>query len=297
MLRSGRWERLRPGAYVELPPGVEPFARQRLLALGMAKAVSAQSFQSHVLSHETAALLHGLPLVGAPAPVHLVQAVRPGQLNRRDVRRHFFPVPNDQRTERHGLPVTTLERTVVDCAMSLGRRDGLVIADAALHVGADLGTCKQILQSLAGRRGVVAARWALEMADGGSESPGETHSRFAVLLDGLPRPVTQVRVDTHLGAFWGDFGWPETRVLIEYDGLTKYEANGSASSAVLAEKRREDALRSAGWVVIRVTAAGPSITRGLPAASPHCAQHPPSRLTTPPPTHRDRQFVNPGRVR
>jgi len=253
-LRSGAWESVRPGAYVDAL-GSDQFTRRRLKVLALAAAVNAQTTSAHIFSHETAAVLHGLPVVGVDDQAHLVQQFRPGTLGAADLKRHYFPLPPEHTAVRHGLPVTSLERTVVDCASSLGRRNGLIIADAALHIGADRETCERILAGLPGRRGVVGARWVLEMADGGAESPGETLARFEMLLGGLPRPVTQVVVETHLGNFWGDLGWPEERVILEYDGVAKYEANGRASDAVLAEKRRQEAMEAAGWIVIRVTAA------------------------------------------
>lgn len=152
-----------------------------------------------------------------------------------------------------GFTVTALERTVVDCTMTLGPRAALVIADAALHAGTSREACLELVNQMVGRRGVVVARAVLDLADDGAESPGESLARFVVLRAGLPRPTTQVRVETHLGTFWSDFGWPEWHVLAEYDGRAKYEANGPASAAVIEEKRRQDAIEEAGHRVLRIT--------------------------------------------
>lgn len=254
-MRAGEWEKIRPGAYTDSLEDVETRTRQRMRALAHAAAVAAKTPSIVAFSHETAALLHGLPLVGRQVAVHIVQESRSGGRRRNDVRHHLLEIPPQQRTSRHEMPVTTLERTLIDCGMSLGRRDGLIIADAALHVGADRAACEELLARQSGRRGVVAARWILDVADAGSESPGETWLRFEVMIAGLPRPETQVMVETHLGTYWGDVGWPAERVILEYDGVAKYEANGPASEAVLAEKRRQEAMEAAGWLVIRVVAA------------------------------------------
>jgi len=253
-LRAGRWEKVRHGAYVETVTSPNTYEERRRRALALIAAVSRQNVREHVVSHASAALLHGLPVVGPLAQVHLVQAFSCGARDADDVRRHLLELPDSQVTRRHGLLVTTLERTLVDCAMALPRRRGLVIADAALHVGADREECARILEEMSGKRGVVAARWVLDAADAGSESAGETLARFEVLAAGLPRPVTQLRVEAEGYVSWGDLGWPEHRVLLEYDGTAKYEAGGSASSAVLAEKRRQERLEAAGWKVVRVAA-------------------------------------------
>jgi very-short-patch-repair endonuclease len=62
-----------------------------------------------------------------------------------------------------------------------------------------------------------------------------------------------VEIETHLGTFWADLGWPEWRVVIEYDGRAKYTAGGSAANALMSEKRRHDAIVEAGWRVLRLT--------------------------------------------
>lgn len=251
-LRTGHWEMVRPGAYIAALEGHEEFDRRRLRRLAAAAAIVDKSRADVLLSHETAALVHGLPMVGC-GRTHLVQPFPGGQRDAADVARHFVEVPEAHRTERHGLPVTTLERTVIDCARTLARPEGLVIADAALHAGADRATCEQMIEALAGRSGVVAARWVLAHADGGAESPGESWTRFLILEAGLPRPSTQVPVETRRGVFWGDLGWRRERVVVEFDGRAKYEAKGSASRAVLAEKQRQEAIEAEGWVVVRAS--------------------------------------------
>ena len=68
------------------------------------------------------------------------------------------------------------------------------------------------------------------------------------------RVVTQLAVETRLGTFWVDLGWPEQRVLGEYDGRSKYADAGAPAAVVIEEKRREDALVEQGFRVIRIDA-------------------------------------------
>jgi len=252
-VRSGEWLRARVGAYVEPLAAAPSSGAQRHLALARLVAIREQLTIPYVLSHESAALIWGLPLLRPPAQTHLVQRTNPNRRDAGDVIRHVIDVPNDHRTIHRGHPVTTLERTVVDCALTLGVHGGLVVADAALHVGADRARCLAILDGMAGRRGVVVARSLLELADDGAESPGESSARFVLLRAGLPAPETQIGIRTDLGAFWVDMGWREWRLLAEYDGRAKYEANGSASEAVVQEKRRQEAIEACGWRVLRIT--------------------------------------------
>lgn len=250
-LRDGTWTRIRPGAAVD-PAVLAGPDGPRLLALARIAALAHQLDDDAVVSHVSAALVHGLPVRFTPATTHVIQPGRTRQAASPGVTQRYHGLAPEHATVVNGIRVTTLERTVVDCVMSETAPGGLVVADAALHRGADRARCARMLTSMAGRRGVVRGREVLAFADGGAESAGESLTRAVLLAAGLPAPETQIPVATHLGTFWGDLGWPKFRVLIEYDGRIKY-ANAPAE-VLLAEKRREDALREAGWRVIRVTA-------------------------------------------
>ena len=251
-VRDGTWIRVRPGAYVDAPVDLHQHARDHLVALARIVALREQLTRAYALSHGSAALLWGLPLLRSPAHTHVMGMGNPST-HVSDIRRHAHRLPASHVTAHLGHQVTTLERTVIDCAMALGPLGGLVVADAALHVGASRERCLEILDTMAGRRGVVTARAVLELADDGAESPGESSTRFVLLRAGLPTPETQVRVRTHLGTFWSDLGWPDWHLLAEYDGRVKYEANGPASEAVIEEKRRQDAIEERGYRVLRIT--------------------------------------------
>lgn len=251
LVRSGVWVEVRPGAYTDAPLTADPYASARARAVARVAAAVMQLETSVVVSHGSAALLWGLP-APTEAPVHLTQGTKPCR-NARGLMRHSHQLSATDTTALSWIPLTTLTRTVVDCAASLRPSIALAVVDAALHAGLDRAACLDRLGMTPGRRGVVQARAVLELADDGSESPGESLARFALLAAGLPRPETQVRVETHLGTFWSDLGWPEWRLLAEYDGRGKYEAGGTAATAVLSEKRRQDAIEEAGFRVLRIT--------------------------------------------
>jgi hypothetical protein len=253
-LARGEWLRVRRGAYVavrDLDP--DEFVRRRQLALSLVSAVSRQSRLDAVVSHASSALVWGLPLYRLPERTHVVQAHRRAGNAAPDVARHLRGASEIDAVERRGVRVTTLARTVLDCAQTLGARGGLVVADAALAGGVTRQECEQMLERLTGARGVRTARAVIEHADEGAESPGESLTRCVLLAAGLPAPQTQVAVATHLGTFWADIGWPEWRLLIEFDGAVKYGAEVAA--VLLDEKRRQGAIEEAGWRMVRVVAA------------------------------------------
>jgi very-short-patch-repair endonuclease len=249
--------KVRRGAYyldAAVPGAAEHDARRRLEIVRL-EAVSRQLPGEHVFSHTSAALLWGLPLWSPPtAVVHVVQQHVPGERRARDVVRHRAALDPSEVVTIGGLPVTSRDRTVLDCVRTLGARDGLVLADAALRAGAGLDALRERLARTTGR-GLVRARAVLDAADPGAESPGESVVRFELLRHGLPAPRTQLAVRTRLGRFRADMGWDEWRLLVEFDGLVKYRelAGGEPARVLYEEKRRQEAIEEEGWRVLRVT--------------------------------------------
>ena len=233
------------GAYV--PAGREMSPRDR--AIAQMVAVHERLRSPHWFSHESAALLWGLPTWRVPNVTHVRQRGHASAGRDRAIKRHCGEIDERHLTAVASLPVTDLEQTMVDCARVSSPLAGLVVADAALRAGADRGTALALLREAEGRNGASRARAVIELADGGAESPGETATRFVLLRDGLPRPQTQVLVVTHLGTFWADVGWDEWHVVFEYDGRTKYLSGDD----LVREKRRQDAILDAGWRMVRVT--------------------------------------------
>ncbi len=105
------------------------------------------------------------------------------------------------------------------------------------------------LAEFEGHRGVGPVRAALVHADGRHESPGE--SLTAHVLRGLGHELEpQFEIVADGRTYRADFRIAGTRVLVEFDGRVKY-ASGDGSM-LFEEKRREDALRRDGWVVVRL---------------------------------------------
>lgn len=254
-VRSGRWTRVSRGLYVTSPePRLSTFARAEHLELATLAAARARLTTDHVLSHTSAARMWGLPVPASRRPqAHVTQRWSAGGRMSPSVRRHVVELTDDEVTDRAGHPVTTLERTAVDCALMLDASAALVLVDAALHQGASRDLCGELLARRRGARGVRTARAVLSAADDGAESPGESRARLALIRLGIAPPQTQVRVQTDIGVFWCDLGWDEWLVLAEYDGIGKYTSRGEAAHEVLREKRRQEAIEDTGRRVLRIT--------------------------------------------
>lgn len=265
LTRTGELRHLRRGAYAwaadELPAatghGSEPgdgAAQHRQLIL----ATTAQLTTEVVVSHRSAAVLHGLPV--SDRSLDRVQVTRSGTSSgkrRGYLHLHAAPLHPSEVVELDGVPVTSLARTVVDLGRSLSFEQAVTAGDAALRAGCAADELSAVLVRARSRPGVAAARRAVEFSDGRSESPGESLSRIVCWRAGLPAPELQFEVFDDDGILVGrtDFCWEAERTLGEFDGKVKYGRllkPGEASSDVIyREKRREDALRALGWQVVR----------------------------------------------
>lgn len=262
--RGGSLVRIRRGAYCEpdtiRPEGPAARPRERRnRALARARALHHQLHADHVFSHTTAALLLGCRAWTVPDRTHLYQGYRASGRAAKDVFRHRGDVPAEHVALVEGLPVTSLARTVVDCALSLHPLEALVVVDSALKLGVRREDLLTILKTRAGRRGIRQAVLVVELGDEGAQSAWETWVRYEILRTGLPRPTTQMAVETDLGLFHTDLGYERWALGIEFDGMVKYRPDGvrpghDPAREYVNEKARAEAIRRAGVAVEHVSA-------------------------------------------
>lgn len=240
---------VRPGAFVRAddPRLGDPDERHWLAV----HAALARLAPDAVVSHVSAAVLHGLPIWDVDrSRVHVTRTRRAGGRRGAWTRLHAAPLEPDEVVVLDGVAVTSVARTVTDLARTVGYEQAVVIADAALAAG--LVSPAQLVRAAersAHRAGSPRARRVAAFADGRSESPGESRSRVALAWAGLPAPQLQHVVRAADGRPLGrvDFWWEHARVAGEFDGRAKYgrllPAGRSAGDAVVDEKRREDLIR------------------------------------------------------
>ncbi len=149
-----------------------------------------------------------------------------------------------------GIQVTTPLRTAIDLGMQLSRRSGLAVLDSFLHHGFfNQVALQNELRRFPGHRGIVQLRQLVAMADGRSESPGESWVRLEMLDEGLACPDLQFIVKWRgEELFRLDLAYAKHKVCIEYDGV---EFHDSLLQQVHDERRREW-LRRHGWIVVVV---------------------------------------------
>jgi hypothetical protein len=218
------------------------------LLLSSAAAATALG-PSAAVSHETAALLHGLSLLGPPPEVLTI--TRPPGVGSRSgkpgVRVHSAALPAEHVEGRLGIPVTTVARTVIDLARVLDFRAGVVVADSALQQKlTSKKELRAVLVACPRWRGVRMAGQVAEFADGGAESPLESLARVVFREGGLPPPELQVEIRDCEFIGRVDFLWRQFRTIAEVDGAGKYDDRNLA----MRQLRRDKRLREAGYEVV-----------------------------------------------
>lgn len=155
-------------------------------------------------------------------------------------------------SEIDGRPATAPAWTAIEVARSLRRPRALATLDAALRSGTcTRGELQRAALRQAGRRGIVAVRDLLPLADPRADSEMESESRLMMIDGGLPLPVLQYPIVDRDHRTWRvDFAWPEQRLAVEYDGVVWHEG----PEAFAYERQRRAALQEVGWVVIPIIA-------------------------------------------
>lgn len=245
-LGTGVWARLASGVYAHAH--VEVTTRGRLRAATLAAPGS-------VASHESAGELRQYPLV----PPGLVVVSRPDDQPNRSplatVRRVCDFDPADH-TVIDGIPVTSAIRTAVDLAGVLGAGRYRQMIDQLLVDGVvtQEGLAEQAVRwCRRGRRGSGLLWRTVEARGTGYIAPeSELEARGLALLAtaGLPPPVRQLALpwrSSRPGRV--DCGWPEVRVLIEWDSRKHHLIEAQFEH----DRRRDADAVASGWAPLRFT--------------------------------------------
>jgi very-short-patch-repair endonuclease len=241
-LRHRSWRRLFPDVYVQADLPVTHALRARAAAALRPDAV---------VTGRSAAVLWGVELAGPfdDVEVTVPRSSHPVRVAGLTVRRADLPA--DWVCRRRGVRTTTPEATTVSLAARLPLDDAVVAVDQLVASGmVDLEPVRARARLLTGR-GCRQARAACALADGLAESPQETRLRLLIVRSDLPTPVAQFRVRSgRVFVAKVDFGWPERRLAVEYDGLWHAEPDQFGK-----DRRRLNRIQAAGWRVFFVTAA------------------------------------------
>lgn len=261
LISEGVLQRVGHGAYVdaEIYAKANPERRYVLRVTAIARTWP----PGVLVSHTSAAMMRGLPLTVRPGVVHGCRRAA-GQHRKHELYTIHTGYSDAGFSVINGVRVIESAFVVMGVAELHGRDQAVIVGDAALHRGE---TTVDRLHAIAKTRRFHPAHAvfsrAIALMDPRTESVGETRTRL--LLRTLGHDVVpQVVIRDQDGEFIGrvDFLIRGTRVVIEFDGMTKY---GSAADLVN-EKRREMRLTRAGYHVVRLVwddLASPTRVRNL----------------------------------
>lgn len=247
-IRHGQVIRVRRDAYVlaDVWRAARPGERLALRTRAVLRARPGD-----VASHQSALALHGLPAWGAPTDVvdllaDVTRTRTVSGLRVHPAREGLEPVDID------GCSAVSIATAVVQVAQRHGLVPALVPLDYALHER----RCRLAQVEAAGAAlvrgplGEVRLDALLSRADRDCESVGETRTRV-VLQDLGYAPRSQVRLSDDDGFIGRVDFLVDDLVVIEFDGMVKYEG-ADGRQALAREKRREERLTAAGCVVVRL---------------------------------------------
>jgi hypothetical protein len=164
-------------------------------------------------------------------------------------------------------------------AYDLGRRRGLTTAVIRLDALMQATRLKPTdVETLAerhrGARGVVQLREAIDLSDGGAESPQETRTRLTLTRADLRPERTQIEVFDTYGEFVRriDMGRDSWMVGVEYDGAQHWTDPAIRSHDIDTQAK----LEALGWRIIRVGADMLGTGRALSSRGPEPRCAPPA---------------------
>jgi hypothetical protein len=197
----------------------------------------------------SAAALHGTLWLDTKLPAELNQSHRHKTSG---IVLHSDRLADDEVCIANGVPATTPVRTAYD----LGRRRGLTTAVIRLDALMQATNLKQtdvaaLAERHRGARGIVQLRDAIDLSDGGAESPQETRTRLILTHAGLRPERTQIEVFDRFGEFVRriDMGWDDFLVGVEYDGAQHWTDPAIRTHDIDTQVR----LAALGWRIIHVS--------------------------------------------
>lgn len=246
---------------VRVPAPTVPGPLQR------AKALATILTGGQFFSHQTAALIWGMPLPRAiqdDQAVH-VSVFEPARPPRRiGVVGHHLKPGSATTQEWAGLPVISPAATWTQLATVLTPYELVAVGDYILR-GVDelaeygyrpaytaLATREELgAATSSGRRvGIMKLREALGRIQEKVESPRETQLRLTLVDGGLPEPEVNREIRSAVGEFLAraDLSYPDFKVIVEFDGeqhrKNRYQFDRDID--------RVDRLTEHGWRVIRI---------------------------------------------
>ena len=201
-----------------------------------------------LLSHETALWLHGINLVGSTnTTVHVTLVGGRTKPAHSGVIVHQAATLHPSEHHRlHGLPVTSVARTVIDLSPTQSIRGRERLVDEALRKTSRTKLNEAVARHF-GRPGVRALSALLDPDRPSSLTWSKAEERLRELLRraGLPAPESNVEL---YSGYKPDLLWREQRVIVEYHSREFHSGPGSSKR----DPERHNRLTSEGYQLLYV---------------------------------------------
>jgi very-short-patch-repair endonuclease len=251
MSRAAVGRRLASRRWVQVLPGVYRFAGVPTSWEQSLKAATLWGGERCVVSHETAASLHGLSLFGG----RRVHVQSPRKLRRPNIAAHRTRFWGSRVVSVKGIPTTSVTRTIRDLSSSLPTKSLEKVLDEAIRRGmTDVARLKaELCRSGGNRRGTRTLRRLLKAREGdGGRTDSELEDELLRLIRRrrLPLPVVHYNVvhdEQWLGEI--DLAYPQARIAIEVHGYGVHSLKRVWEN----DQRRENELVRAGWKLLKAT--------------------------------------------
>ncbi|VEG52390.1 cullin, a subunit of E3 ubiquitin ligase [Mycolicibacterium aurum] len=201
-----------------------------------------------IITGRAAAALHGARWISEKVPIELAyDCKRPpvGIIARND------RIGDDEVIKIGSVLVASVPRTAFDLGRYLPLDRAVAHLDALANAtGLTADRVRPLMDRYRGARGMKTLRAAVELMDGGAQSPRETWLRLWLVKNGLPRPRTQIPVlnDRGIPFAYLDMGWEDVRIAVEYDGAH----HQTDRAQYIWDEQRLRLVRARDWLHIKV---------------------------------------------
>lgn len=210
-----------------------------------------------VFSHRSALIVHGLPIPYIEPGEVFAESVSPRYgvrlqnmlIRRRSIDVGAFEIVN-------GVPVTTVQQTMLDLARDCPLAFSVAALDAAVrNFAVTIDELRSYAQSHPVRTRGRKIASALRNVDARRESVAESICAVRFVEHSIDGFEPQIDICDSSGRHLGraDFANERAKVVAEFDGAGKYYLDDAdPKQAFELERRREYAMRNQGWTVFRI---------------------------------------------
>jgi len=237
-VNAGLLHRLFPRAYA--------VGSSKVTLLGRIRAAVLACGDDSVASHRTAAWIWALGIAMCGIEVTVARDDAPGI---KGIKTRKSTFARGETTTRHGIPVTSLIRTLIDLAAVLDENALAYALDQAGRHNLSIPKLRAEIARHKGRKGIGKLRKIVDEYHPTNpvKSPLEWLARNFCRRENLPQASVNVLVKTENGFREGDLVFAEAKVILEVQSKEHH----SSWQARIRDNRRAAELQSEGWEVVQ----------------------------------------------